>query len=29
MLILPGSWANADFQDEWKYVDDHGRLRLE
>ena len=24
-----GSWANADFQDEWKYVDDHGRLRLE
>ena len=23
-----GRWANADFQDEWKYVDDRGRLRL-
>jgi len=23
-----GSWENADFQDEWKYVDDLGRLRL-
>jgi hypothetical protein len=23
-----GSWGNADFQDEWKYVDDNGRLRL-
>ncbi len=23
-----GSWANADFQDEWKYVDEHGRLVL-
>lgn len=23
-----GSWANADFQDEWKYVDEGGRLRL-
>lgn len=22
-----GSWENADFQDEWKYVDEHGRLR--
>jgi hypothetical protein len=24
-----GSWANADFQDEWKYVDEHGRIRLQ
>lgn len=24
-----GSWGNADFQDEWKYVDEHGRLLLE
>ena len=24
-----GSWDNADFQDEWKYVDDEGRLRLD
>ncbi len=23
-----GSWGNADFQDEWKFVDDGGRLRL-
>lgn len=23
-----GSWDNADFQDEWKFVDEHGRLRL-
>ena len=23
-----GSWANVDFQDEWKYVDDGGRMRL-
>ena len=23
-----GSWMNADFQDEWKRIDDHGRLRL-
>lgn len=23
-----GSWANEDFQDEWKYVDEQGRLRL-
>ncbi len=23
-----GSWGNADFQDEWKYVDDRGRIRL-
>lgn len=23
-----GSWDNADFQDEWKYVDEAGRLRL-
>jgi len=23
-----GSWANADFQDEWKYVDENGRLLL-
>ncbi len=23
-----GSWENADFQDEWKYVDELGRLRL-
>jgi ectoine hydroxylase-related dioxygenase (phytanoyl-CoA dioxygenase family) len=23
-----GSWENADFQDEWKYVDDLGRLKL-
>ena len=23
-----GSWENADFQDEWKYVDERGRLRL-
>lgn len=23
-----GQWRNEDFQDEWKYVDDHGRLRL-
>ena len=23
-----GNWANADFQDEWKYVDEGGRLRL-
>lgn len=23
-----GSWGNADFQDEWKFVDEHGRLRL-
>jgi hypothetical protein len=23
-----GSWENADFQDEWKYVDEHGRLDL-
>ena len=23
-----GRWANADFQDEWKHVDEHGRLRL-
>ncbi|MFK8025631.1 MAG: phytanoyl-CoA dioxygenase family protein [Ilumatobacter sp.] len=23
-----GSWNNADFQDEWKDVDEHGRLRL-
>jgi hypothetical protein len=21
-----GSWSNADFQDEWKYVDESGRL---
>jgi hypothetical protein len=24
-----GSWENADFQDEWKYVDEHGRLRAQ
>lgn len=24
-----GSWNNADFQDEWKFVDEHGRLVLE
>ena len=24
-----GSWANADFQDEWKYIDDRGRLILD
>ncbi|MEM7284823.1 MAG: phytanoyl-CoA dioxygenase family protein [Actinomycetota bacterium] len=24
-----GRWANADFQDEWKYVDDRGRLRIQ
>ncbi len=24
-----GSWANADFQDEWKYVDERGRLVLD
>ena len=23
-----GSWNNADFQDEWKDVDESGRLRL-
>ncbi len=23
-----GRWANADFQDEWKYVDDQGRIIL-
>ena len=23
-----GRWANADFQDEWKYVDEQGRLQL-
>ncbi len=23
-----GQWDNADFQDEWKYVDEHGRLIL-
>ena len=23
-----GSWQNADFQDEWKYIDDRGRLQL-
>ncbi|MFN3254755.1 MAG: phytanoyl-CoA dioxygenase family protein [Ilumatobacter sp.] len=23
-----GSWQNEDFQDEWKDVDEHGRLRL-
>lgn len=23
-----GSWANEDFQDEWKYVDDQGRIVL-
>ena len=24
-----GSWENADFQDEWKYVDEQGRLRMQ
>jgi len=24
-----GSWGNADFQDEWKFVDEQGRLRLQ
>ena len=24
-----GRWANADFQDEWKYVDDQGRLLIQ
>lgn len=24
-----GRWANADFQDEWKYVDERGRLRIQ
>ena len=24
-----GRWANADFQDEWKYVDEFGRLRIQ
>lgn len=23
-----GQWQNEDFQDEWKYVDEHGRLQL-
>jgi hypothetical protein len=23
-----GQWANADFQDEWKYVDERGRLKI-
>lgn len=23
-----GSWANEDFQDEWKFVDERGRLRV-
>ena len=23
-----GSWANEDFQDEWKYVDEQGRIQL-
>jgi hypothetical protein len=23
-----GAWDNADFQDEWKFVDEYGRLRL-
>lgn len=23
-----GSWNNSDFQDEWKDIDEHGRLRL-
>lgn len=23
-----GSWSNADFQDEWKFVDDRGRIQL-
>jgi hypothetical protein len=23
-----GQWQNEDFQDEWKYVDDHGRLQI-
>ena len=23
-----GRWNNDDFQDEWKDVDEHGRLRL-
>jgi hypothetical protein len=23
-----GAWGNADFQDEWKFVDDRGRIRI-